>query len=113
MDLHCCQRKKTEMSIVFLSGNHIIYPCLGFKDPNQDSVLGDKLLHTTDSTKLSRRNTQSHVKQDLPLEALDTLLNSANWKLEAMVTQEAVSWSEKLWTGGKVDEMLKKSPRAA
>ena len=42
-----------------------------------------------------------------------TRSRKANWKLEAMVTQEAVSWSEKLWTGGKVDEMLKKSPRAA
>lgn len=51
------EEKNREMSIVFLSGNHIIYPCLGFKDPNQDSVLGDKLLHTTDSTKLFRRNT--------------------------------------------------------
>ena len=30
-----------------------------------------------------------------------------------MITQEAVSWSEKLWAGGKVDEMLKKNPRAA
>ena len=49
--------EKKQMSIVFLSGNRIIYPCLGFKDPNQDSVLGDKLLYTTDSTKLSRRNT--------------------------------------------------------